>query len=107
MSKAFAPTPAELALVNQIFANVDGARVGLLSGDVLVPVFEGSHLPTTTLGEIWQLADSDNAGVLTRKGVAVAVRLIGHAQKGEQPSEALINKRMYLRAYRLRHPAVF
>jgi epidermal growth factor receptor substrate 15 len=93
MSKAFAPTPAELGLVNQIFARADTHKVGLLSGDVLVPVFEGSRLPTAALGEIWQLADSDNAGVLTRKGVAVAVRLIGHAQKGEQVSEALINKR--------------
>lgn len=45
------------------------------------------------LGDIWALADPENNGVLTRKGVAVTVRLIGWAQAGETPSEELIEKR--------------
>jgi epidermal growth factor receptor substrate 15 len=94
MSKTFAPTPNELALVNQIFTRVDTQKTGILTGDVAVEVFQGSRLPPQTLGEIWQLADSDNQGFLTRKGVAIALRLIGHAQKGEQVGESSISKRM-------------
>ena len=41
-----------------------------------------SNLPPSVLGEIWTFADADNNGWLTKKGVAVAVRLIGWAQKG-------------------------
>jgi epidermal growth factor receptor substrate 15 len=96
MSKSFAPSPQELALVGQIFARVDKQKLGILTGDVAVEVFQGSHLPAQTLGEIWQLADSDNQGFLTRKGVAVALRLIGHAQKGETVTAAYANKRTSL-----------
>jgi epidermal growth factor receptor substrate 15 len=99
MSKAFAPTPAELALVNQIFAKVDTQKLGVLTGDVAVDLFAGSGLSSTVLGEVWQLSDNENNGFLTRKGVAVAVRLMGHAQKGEKVTEELINKRECVRRH--------
>ncbi|KAG9318144.1 hypothetical protein JVU11DRAFT_217 [Chiua virens] len=92
MSSHFTPTPPELALVNQIFAQVDTQKVGILTGDVAVRVFGGAKLSPSALGEIWNIADEDNNGFLTRKGVAVAVRLIGWAQKGEKISQALLNK---------------
>ncbi|KIK95857.1 hypothetical protein PAXRUDRAFT_351081 [Paxillus rubicundulus Ve08.2h10] len=92
MSSGFTPTSAELALANQIFAQADPKKIGILTGDVAVKVFGGAKLAPTILGDIWNLADDDNNGFLTKKGVAIAVRLIGWAQKGEKVSQSLLNK---------------
>ncbi|KZT03527.1 uncharacterized protein LAESUDRAFT_729113 [Laetiporus sulphureus 93-53] len=91
MSK-FAPTPAEVALVNQIFTQADTQKLGVITGDAAVKIFSGAKLAPTVLAEVWSLADEDNNGVLTRKGVAIAVRLLGHAQRGEKITEAMINQ---------------
>ncbi|KIJ17083.1 hypothetical protein PAXINDRAFT_73420 [Paxillus involutus ATCC 200175] len=92
MSSNFTPTSAELALVNQIFAQADAKKIGILTGDVAVKIFGGAKLAPTVLGDIWNFADDDNNGFLTKKGVAIAVRLIGWAQKGEKVSQPLLNK---------------
>ncbi|KAI6043018.1 hypothetical protein EDC04DRAFT_2600428 [Pisolithus marmoratus] len=89
----FTPTPAEFALVNQIFAQADTQKTGILTGDVAVKVFSGSKLPSTVLGEIWSIADGKNDGFLTKKGVAIALRLMGHAQKGDKVHKSLLSKR--------------
>ena len=92
MSK-FTPTPAEVALVNQIFTQADTQKLGVITGDAAVKIFNGPKLPPSMLAEIWNLADEDNNGVLTRKGVAVAIRLLGHAQRGEKITEASVLQR--------------
>ncbi|KAH9951498.1 hypothetical protein B0H21DRAFT_880758 [Amylocystis lapponica] len=91
MSK-FTPSPQEVFLVNQIFAQADTQKLGVVTGDAAVKIFNGTNLSPSILAEVWNLADEDNNGVLTRKGVAVAVRLLGHAQRGEKVTEALIHK---------------
>lgn len=95
MSATFTATSAELSLVNQIFAQADKQKLGILTGDVAVKVFSGAKLPGSVLGEIWNIADEENNGWLSKKGAAKALRLIGHAQKGEKPSAALLNKRQF------------
>ena len=92
MSK-FTPSAAEVALVNQIFSQADAQKIGVVTGEAAVKVFSGTKLSPSVLAEIWNLADEDNNGVLTRKGVAIAVRLLGHAQRGERVTDALIHKR--------------
>ncbi|KAF9475672.1 hypothetical protein BDN70DRAFT_883440 [Pholiota conissans] len=92
MSTNFSPTPPELNIVTQIFAQADTQKLGVLTGDVAVKVFSGAKLPPTTLGEIWNISDEDNKGWLPKKGVAIAVRLIGWAQKGEKVTQALLSK---------------
>ncbi|OAX43822.1 hypothetical protein K503DRAFT_853081 [Rhizopogon vinicolor AM-OR11-026] len=92
MSSNFVPTTAELALVNQIFAQADTQGIGILTGDVAVKVFQGAKLAPSVLGEIWSIADDNNDGFLTKKGVSIAVRLMGHAQKGQKADRSLINK---------------
>ena len=104
MSK-FTPTPAEVALINHIFAQVDTQKIGVITGDAAVKVFSGSKLSPTVLAEIWNVADEDNNGVLTRKGVGIAVRLLGHAQRGEKVSDALVSKREHLPRHGLRMTA--
>lgn len=92
---SFTPSPAELALVTQIFAKADPQKIGILTGDAALKVFGGAKLPPTVLGEIWSIADEDNNGWLPKKGVTIAVRLMGWAQKGEKVTQSLINKRQY------------
>jgi epidermal growth factor receptor substrate 15 len=93
MAASFSPTAAELALTQQIFAHADPNKLGALTGEVAVKVFGGANLAPTVLGEIWQIADEANNGWLSQKGVAIAVRLMGHAQKGEKVTPALLSKR--------------
>ena len=91
----FTATQAETALVSQVFAIADPQGLGIVQGDAAVKAFAGSNLSPSVLGDIWTIADKDNNGFLTRKGVAIAVRLIGHAQMGEKVSEALIDQRKH------------
>jgi epidermal growth factor receptor substrate 15 len=103
MASGFTATPAEIALVNQIFALHDPQKLGILTGDVAVRAFSGAKLPPATLGEIWGISDDENNGWLSRKGVAMALRLIAWAQKGEKPVAGLLSKRTYtLSVYRAR-----
>ncbi|KAJ3765458.1 hypothetical protein FB446DRAFT_850129 [Lentinula raphanica] len=91
-STSFSPTQAELSLVNQIFNQYDTQKLGIITGDVAVRVFGGAKLHPTILGEIWSITDEENKGWLSRKGVSIAMRLIGWAQKGEKISTDLISK---------------
>lgn len=91
----FTPSPAELALVSQIFIKADPQKIGILTGDAALKVFDGAKLAPIVLGEIWGIADEDNNGWLSKKGVAIAVRLMGWAQKGEKVTQALVNKREF------------
>lgn len=93
MSSTFSPTTTELALVSLIFSQADPQKRGILTGEVAVKVFAGAKLEPKVLGDIWTIADEDNNGWLPRKGVAIAVRLMGWAQKGEKITKALVNKR--------------
>lgn len=93
MSSAFNPTPGELALTNQIFIHADPQKIGIITGEAAVPIFGGAKLPAVTLGEIWNIADEDNNGFLGKKGVSIAVRLMGWAQKGEKVTKALVARR--------------
>ena len=93
MATSFSPTHAEVALVNQIFTKHDPQKFGVITGDAAVSIFGGTNLSATTLSQIWGIADADGQGFLNRKGVSVAMRLVGWAQKGEAISAELVNKR--------------
>ncbi|KAH9966497.1 hypothetical protein BC827DRAFT_669896 [Russula dissimulans] len=92
MATGFSPTQGEVALVNQIFNKHDPQKFGVITGDVAVNIFGSANLSATILGQIWGIADADKQGFLTRKGVSIAVRLIGWSQKGEAISADLVNK---------------
>ncbi|KAG9019677.1 hypothetical protein FRB90_011486 [Tulasnella sp. 427] len=88
----FAPTPPEQQLVTALFNVGDPQKVGIISGESAVKLLSGAKVSPQVLGEIWAIADSDNNGFLTKKGVAVLIRLLGWAQKGETVNEDLLNK---------------
>ncbi|KAJ5103887.1 hypothetical protein N7532_004416 [Penicillium argentinense] len=82
-------TPEEKRVFYQLFQAADTTNLGVITGEIAVPFFEKTHLPSGTLGEIWQLADKENRGLLTPSGFGIVLRLIGHAQAGRVPSEEL------------------
>lgn len=92
MASKFVPTQGELSLAAAIFAQFDQQKLGALTGEVAVRAFSGANLPPSVLGEVWSVADEANNGWLSQKGVAIALRLIGWAQKGEKVSKDLLDR---------------
>ncbi|KAJ2931418.1 hypothetical protein H1R20_g5702, partial [Candolleomyces eurysporus] len=88
----FTPTPAETTLVHQVFQYADPQKLGVVTGEAAVKIFDGSKLSPAVLAEIWGLSDDENNGWLSKKGVAKAVRLIGWAQQGRKLSVELLDK---------------
>ncbi|WWC58122.1 uncharacterized protein I303_100657 [Kwoniella dejecticola CBS 10117] len=87
-------TPQEKQYYDQLFAVVDKDNTGILPGQDAYPFLTSSNLPTTTLGEVWALADPENNGFLTKEGWYRAARTIGWIQKGGASTvdETLANK---------------
>ncbi|EFP80618.2 uncharacterized protein PGTG_06574 [Puccinia graminis f. sp. tritici CRL 75-36-700-3] len=91
-----APTALQLSSEERLaypylFSKADTDQIGVLVGEKAVAFFAHSNLPPTILGEIWQLADQDNAGFLTRQQFDIALRLIGKAQRGLPVNEQAIS----------------
>lgn len=63
-----------------------------MTGEIAVQFFEKTRVAPNVLGEIWQIADSENRGLLTKPGFCVALRLIGHYQAGRDLSPDLAFK---------------
>ncbi|KAL2396190.1 putative calcium-binding protein [Exophiala dermatitidis] len=82
-------TPEEKRVYAQLLKEADPEGFGAVSGDVAVKFFERTKLPADVLGQIWQIADTENRGFLTPAGFGVVLRLIGHAQAGRPPSAQL------------------
>ncbi|KAL1958355.1 hypothetical protein VTO42DRAFT_4672 [Malbranchea cinnamomea] len=82
-------TPEEKRVFGQLFKEADKTNLGVVTGEAAVPFFEKTGLPTETLGLIWQIADTENRGLLTPSGFSMVLRLIGHAQAGRAPVEEL------------------
>ena len=84
-------TAEEKKLYSQFFKSLDTENTGIVSGEK-ARSFEKFGLPPAILGEIWQIADSNNLGFLTQFGFCLAMRLIGQAQTGKYPTLALAEK---------------
>ncbi|KAI7169789.1 hypothetical protein KC352_g25157, partial [Hortaea werneckii] len=74
-------TPEEKRAFSYLFAQADTDNLGVLTGERAVSFFERTHIPPQTLGEIWQIADTENRGLLTKAGFCMVLRLIGHVQQ--------------------------
>ncbi|KAI8998890.1 hypothetical protein BD414DRAFT_476348 [Trametes punicea] len=89
----YSPTPEEASLVDWVISIGDPERTGKLNPQIATRIFSGSNLPPDALARIWEIASVDSKdGLLDRQGVGVALRLIGHAQKGEAVTEALVRR---------------
>ncbi|RMZ90853.1 hypothetical protein DV736_g1918, partial [Chaetothyriales sp. CBS 134916] len=82
-------TAEEKQVFGKLLKEADPDGFGAVSGDIAVKFFERTKLPADVLGQIWQIADTQNRGFLTPAGFGVVLRLIGHAQSGRAPSASL------------------
>ncbi|OAA35662.1 EF hand domain protein [Metarhizium rileyi] len=78
----WAISPTDKAWFDQNFATVDKGNKGYISGDEAVSFFSQSKLDDDKLGQIWNLADYNNQGQLTREGFAIAMYLIRQQRSG-------------------------
>ncbi|CAI4211737.1 unnamed protein product [Parascedosporium putredinis] len=70
------PSPPEKAKFDTVYEDLDKTKRGFITGEEAVPFFSQSNLNPTTLAQIWDLADINSQGVLTRDEFAVAMYLI-------------------------------
>ncbi|MCJ1314216.1 hypothetical protein MMC25_007896 [Agyrium rufum] len=86
-------SPEERRLFGQVFSAADSDNLGVVTGDVALNFFPGkTKLPSEVLGEIWQIADTEDKGFLTPAGFGIILRLIGYAQAGRPVSAELALK---------------
>ncbi|KAI5287971.1 hypothetical protein KEM52_001361 [Ascosphaera acerosa] len=85
-------TPALKQQFDSLFAGIDRANTGFLSGDQAVEFFAQSTLSEEVLAQIWDLADIDTDGQLNRDEFAVAMYLIRQqrASGGKEPLPATL-----------------
>ena len=92
MPSDFVPSQAEIDLTDMIFNKCDPKKLGIIAGEIAVPVFLGTKLSNTVLAEVWDTVDEEGIGFLTREGVLASLRLLGHAQRGKPVSKALLSE---------------
>ena len=112
-------TPEEKRVFGQLFREADTDGLGVVTGEVAVKFFEKTRLEPRVLGEvcllmscilltheyslsrvkltllilqIWQIADTENRGLLTPAGFGIVLRLIGHYQAGREPTPELAQR---------------
>lgn len=85
--------PDEKRAFQYLFQQADTEKLGVITGEVAVKFFERTKLQPAVLGEIWQIADTENRGLLTSAGFCQVLRLIGHYQAGRDPSPELAFQR--------------
>jgi epidermal growth factor receptor substrate 15 len=82
-STDWAITPSDKLKFDNIYNTLDRTNRGFITGDEAVPFFSESKLPEEALAQIWDLADINSAGILTRDEFAVAMYLI-RQQRGKR-----------------------
>lgn len=80
---AWAISPADKVRFDSIYATLDKTNRGFITGDEAVPFFSNSKLPEEVLAQIWDLADINSQGQLTKDEFAVAMYLI-RQQRGKR-----------------------
>lgn len=80
----WAITPVDKQKFDQIYSTLDRSNKGFITGEEAVPFFSNSKLPEEALAQIWDLADINSQGRLTRDEFAVAMYLIRQQRGKEQ-----------------------
>lgn len=91
----FVPSTEERALLDRLFASVDPQHSGVIDTTAAGKILVLSGLLPSILADIWDIANVEGLPGLSRESLGVALRLVGHAQKGESVSVSLVSKREY------------
>lgn len=82
----WAVNPSDKAKFDQIFADLDKANKGYITGEEAVTFFGQSNLGEEALAQIWDLSDINSQGQLGRDEFAVAMYLI-RQQRGNRNNQ--------------------
>ncbi|KAJ1736740.1 hypothetical protein LPJ72_001130 [Coemansia sp. Benny D160-2] len=74
---------------DQYFRSLDQSHAGYLAGDVPVNFFLKSRLPEHLLSKVWELADINRCGKLSKEEFAVAMHLINSKLAGKDIPDKL------------------
>ncbi len=85
----WAVSPQDKAQFDSIFATVDTQNRGYITGEQAVGFFSNSRLPEDALAQIWDLADINSEGQLTRDEFAVAMYLIRQQRSKREGRDVL------------------
>ncbi|KAI9287615.1 hypothetical protein BC943DRAFT_196135 [Umbelopsis sp. AD052] len=77
-------TDQEKQKFDNFFDKIDARGTGFIQGNDAVEFFQNSRLPEGDLAQIWDLADTQQRGKLSREEFAVAMHII-HKRIGGQP----------------------
>ncbi|OXV06027.1 hypothetical protein Egran_06203 [Elaphomyces granulatus] len=83
-------SPQEKAGYDNVFTAVDVAKAGMISGDQAVAFFGNAKLAEDVLAQIWDLADIDADGQLTKDEFAVAMYLVRQQRNKKEPLPAVL-----------------
>ncbi|PPQ70316.1 hypothetical protein CVT24_013011 [Panaeolus cyanescens] len=89
---SFEPTEDEVRIASQILDLMNGQPGGSLDSSAAIEVFKRSGLDFLTLRDIWEVADENASGDLSRDELTKALRLIGWVQAGEVLHQSLLTK---------------
>ncbi|XP_029308748.1 epidermal growth factor receptor substrate 15-like 1 isoform X2 [Cottoperca gobio] len=76
------------------YRQLDPGNTGKISAGDAAQFLKKSGLSDSTLGKIWDLADSERKGYLDRRGFFIAVRLVASAQGGNDISLNNLNQNL-------------
>ncbi|KAM6919706.1 epidermal growth factor receptor substrate 15-like 1 isoform 2-T2 [Lycodopsis pacificus] len=76
------------------YRQLDPGNTGRISAGDAAQFLKKSGLSDSTLGKIWDLADSERKGYLDRRGLFIAVRLVASAQSGNDISLNNLNQHL-------------
>ncbi|KAI1790762.1 EF-hand [Ganoderma leucocontextum] len=76
--------PEERTRYDKFFDQLDTQKKGHLLSNVAVPFFGRAKLPNDVMATIWDMADSEHDGQLTRDDFAVAMHLIRQKLAGKE-----------------------
>uniref|UniRef100_A0A672JSZ1 Epidermal growth factor receptor substrate 15-like 1 n=1 Tax=Salarias fasciatus TaxID=181472 RepID=A0A672JSZ1_SALFA len=91
-------TLSQLSSGNPVYENLyrqlDPGNTGKISAGDAAQFLKRSGLSDSTLGKIWDLADSERRGYLDKRGFFVALRLVASAQGGNDISLNNLNQNL-------------
>lgn len=87
--EAWLVSPADKARFDSIFTTVDRSGRGFITGDQAVEFFGNARLPEEVLAQIWDLADVNSEGQLSKDEFAVAMYLI-RQQRGTRDGRGVL-----------------
>ncbi|KAL2166828.1 hypothetical protein VTG60DRAFT_2104 [Thermothelomyces hinnuleus] len=101
-------SPADKARFDQLYDELDKGKRGYITGEEAVPFFSQSNLSEDILAQIWDLADINSEGRLSRDEFAVAMYLIRQQRTKSAPLPATLPPNLVppsMRAQQARPPA--